>query len=113
MAWTPARKCLLRHVRPSIAGRRRTSGARPLALATCLICLISLAPSSLSTCSNTLHYFPQPAPTIAGFKRLLAAEGQLVLEDFARHEASFPWRAFDWLLRQSDPDHVQAYSLTE
>ncbi len=65
----------------------------------------------LITCTNTLHYFPQPASMVAGFKRWLAAEDQLVLEDFARREAPFPWRTFEWLLRQADPDHVQAYSL--
>lgn len=67
----------------------------------------------LITCTNALHYFPQPGSSVAGFKRWLAAEGQLVLEDFARREAPFPWRAFEQLLRQVDPDHVQAYSLAE
>jgi ubiquinone/menaquinone biosynthesis C-methylase UbiE len=67
----------------------------------------------LIICTNALHYFPQPGPTIAECRQLLVADGQLVLEDFARRAAPFPWGAFELALRKLDPDHLQAYSLAE
>lgn len=67
----------------------------------------------LITCANMLHYLAAPIPTLAGLRQMLAPEGQLVLEDYARRGPPFPWRAFEWLVRRVDTGHVQAYTLTE
>jgi ubiquinone/menaquinone biosynthesis C-methylase UbiE len=67
----------------------------------------------LLTCANALHYFPNPAVTLAGFRRLLESAGQLVLEDYTRRAAPFPWPAFEWLIRRVDPGHIRAYTLAE
>lgn len=67
----------------------------------------------LITCTNLLHYLPEPAATLAGLRRLLAPDGQLVLEDFVRRRAPFPWPAFEWLVRRLDAGHVRAYTLAE
>ena len=44
----------------------------------------------LITFTNALHDILDPVGTLAGLRRLLAQEGQLVVEDFARHESPFP-----------------------
>jgi ubiquinone/menaquinone biosynthesis C-methylase UbiE len=67
----------------------------------------------LITCTNALHYFTAPAPALARFGQLLAGGGQLVLEDYARRDPPFPWRAFEWVVRRVDPDHVRAYTLAQ
>ncbi len=67
----------------------------------------------LITCTNTLHYLPKPVATLAGLARLLAPGGQLILEDFARRQAPFPWKAFELILHHLDPGHVRAYTPTE
>lgn len=67
----------------------------------------------LITCTNLLHYLAAPSPTLAGLRQLLAPAGQLVLEDYARRDAPFPWRAFEWLVRRVDVGHVRAYTLAE
>lgn len=73
------------------------------------------APGSfdLITCTNLLHYLAAPIPTLTGLRQLLAPGGQLVLEDYARRGAPFPWRAFEWLVRRVDVGHVRAYTLSE
>jgi ubiquinone/menaquinone biosynthesis C-methylase UbiE len=67
----------------------------------------------LITCTNTLHYLPDPVAALAGMGRLLAPGGQLIVEDYARRESPFPWAAFEWLVRRVDPGHVRAYTLAE
>ena len=67
----------------------------------------------LIVCTNALHYFAEPEKTLAGLGRLLAKEGQLVVEDFARRSAPFPWESFEWLMRRVDPGYVRAYTLSE
>ena len=67
----------------------------------------------LIVCTNALHYFTEPAKTLAGLGRLLTKEGQLVVEDFARRAAPFPWSQFEWLMRRVDPGFVRAYTLPE
>ena len=67
----------------------------------------------LITCTNALHYFRAPAFALARFGQLLAQGGQVVLEDYARREPPFPWRAFEWGVRKLDPGHVRAYTLAE
>lgn len=76
---------------------------------------LPFAPSSfdLITCTNTLHYFAAPIPTLAGLRLLLALAGQLVLEDYARRGPPFPWRAFEWLVRRVDTGYRRAYTLAE
>ncbi len=67
----------------------------------------------LITCTNVLQEIAQPVAVLAGLRRLLAPEGQLVLEDYARREPPFPWAAFAWLTRRVDPAYVRAYTLPE
>jgi ubiquinone/menaquinone biosynthesis C-methylase UbiE len=67
----------------------------------------------LITCTNALHALPAPLETLVGLRRLLAPGGQLVLEDFARREAPFPWKAFEWLVRQVVGRPVQVYTLAQ
>jgi hypothetical protein len=56
---------------------------------------------------------PDPVGTLAGLRRLLAQEGQLVVEDFARREHPFPWAVIEWLARQIEGAYVRAYTLAE
>ncbi len=65
------------------------------------------------TCANTLHYIKDPVAVMHGLAELLTAEGQFVIEDYARRSFPFPWRIFEWLIRKRDPQHVQAYTLAE
>ncbi len=67
----------------------------------------------LITFTNALHDIPDPVGTLAGLRRLLAQEGQLVVEDFARREPPFPWFVVEWLARQIEGTYVQAYTLAE
>ena len=67
----------------------------------------------LITCTNTLHDLSNPVAVLAGLGRLLAPEGQLVLEDFARREPPFPWAAFEWLMGRIEGRRVHAYTLAE
>lgn len=67
----------------------------------------------LIVCTNALHYFREPEKTLAGLRRLLAKEGQLVVEDFARRDAPFPWPLFERLMRWVDPGYIRAYTLSE
>lgn len=67
----------------------------------------------LITCTNALHYVAEPGRALAGLRRLLTLEGQLVLEDFARRTSPFPWAAFEWLMKQIDAQYVRAYTFKE
>lgn len=67
----------------------------------------------LITCTNALHALPDPVGTLVGLRRLLASEGQLVLEDFARREPPFPWWAFEWVVRRVVGSQVHVYTLAE
>ncbi|MEO7003529.1 MAG: class I SAM-dependent methyltransferase [Ktedonobacterales bacterium] len=76
---------------------------------------LPLAPVSfdLITCSNALHYLPDPVGALHGLGALLAPGGQLILEDYARRGGLFPWVAFEWVVRRVDRGHVRAYTLPE
>ncbi|MDQ6746568.1 MAG: methyltransferase domain-containing protein [Candidatus Dormibacteraeota bacterium] len=67
----------------------------------------------LITCTNALHDIPAPVVLLTGLRRLLAADGQLVIEDFARRPPPFPWPVFAWLLGRVEGSRVQGYTLTE
>lgn len=76
---------------------------------------LPFAPGSfdLITFTNTLQEIAEPVAVLAGLRKLLAAEGQLVIEDYARREPPFPWAAFAWLTKRVDPAYVRAYTLDE
>jgi len=65
------------------------------------------------TCTNTFHYLDNPVAVIRGLAALLSPQGQLIIEDYARRAFPFPWRAFEWFIKRIDPQHMQAYTLTE
>jgi len=67
----------------------------------------------LITFTNALHDIPDPVGTLAGLRRLLAQEGQLVVEDFARREQPFVWAVIEWLGQQIEGTYVRAYTLAE
>ncbi len=67
----------------------------------------------LITCTNTLHYIPDPIPTLKGLRHLLVPTGSLVLEDYARRPPPFPWPLLEWLLRWIEGEYVRAYTLAE
>lgn len=68
---------------------------------------------NLITFTNALHDVPDPVGTLAGLRRLLAQEGQLVVEDFARREHPFAWAVIEWLAQQIEGTYVRAYTLAE
>ncbi|GCE12387.1 class I SAM-dependent methyltransferase [Tengunoibacter tsumagoiensis] len=72
-----------------------------------------LASFDLITFTNSLHYMDNPVTVLRALAALLTAQGQLVLEDYARRIFPFPWRLFEWFIKQVDPQHVQAYTLAE
>lgn len=65
------------------------------------------------TCTNVLHYLPQPETTLAAVRQLLAPEGQVIIEDYARRSPPFPWSVFEWLIHCLDAQHVCAFTLSE
>lgn len=67
----------------------------------------------LITFTNASHDVPDPVGTLAGLRRLLAQEGQLVVEDFARREHPFAWAVIEWLAQQIEGTYVRAYTLAE
>jgi ubiquinone/menaquinone biosynthesis C-methylase UbiE len=67
----------------------------------------------LITCTNAFHYLDDPVAVLQGLSLLLAPQGQLVIEDYARRTFPFPWKAFEWLIKRIDPQHIRAYTLTE
>lgn len=64
-------------------------------------------------CTSVLHYMRTPVLSLSGLADLLAPTGQLVLVDYARRGAPFPWTAFESLIRVLDRQHVRAYTLEE
>ena len=70
-------------------------------------------PFAVVTCANVLHYLPQPETALTTLRQLLAPEGQLILEDYARWNLPFPWPVFEWVIRCLDAQHVHAYTLSE
>jgi ubiquinone/menaquinone biosynthesis C-methylase UbiE len=67
----------------------------------------------LITCTNALHDMPEPVGILEGLMRLLAAGGQLVVEDFARRKPVFLWAAFEWLLQRLEGSRVHAFTQAE
>jgi len=67
----------------------------------------------LITCTNALHAMPDPVATLAGFRRLLAPFGQLLLEDYARRPPPFPWWLIERLTSLIVEGHVHPYTLAE
>lgn len=65
------------------------------------------------TCTNAFHYLKDPVGVLREFKQLLAPQGQLVIEDYARRGFPFPWRLFEWKIKRSDSQHIRAYTLSE
>ncbi|MDQ6695705.1 MAG: hypothetical protein M3014_15060, partial [Chloroflexota bacterium] len=50
---------------------------------------------------------------LSNLRLLLADDGQLVVEDFARRVPPFPWPLFVWLIGRLEGSPVQAYTLAE
>ncbi len=67
----------------------------------------------LITCTNALHDVSNPVGTLTQIRHLLAPEGQLIVEDYARHGPPVLWKLFEWLIRHIEAGEVQAYSLSE
>lgn len=67
----------------------------------------------LITCTNVLHDLPEPLAVLKGLRRLLAPNGQLVIEDYARREPPFPWVVIEWLEQRIEGGHGRAYTLAE
>ena len=67
----------------------------------------------LVVASNLLHYFPDPAGSIAALAALLRPHGRMVVEDYAHRPSPFPWRTFERLIRLVDRGHVRAHTLEE
>src|SRR6266849_5434572 len=80
-----------------------------------MVDILAYAPETFDviTCMNVLHDLSDPVAVLAGLRRLLAPEGQLVVEDFARRKFPFPWAVFEWLMRRIERGHVRAYTLEE
>lgn len=67
----------------------------------------------LITCTNALHYIPDPIPALKELHHLLVPAGSLVLEDYAWRPPPFPWKLLEWLLRRIEGEYVRAYTLAE
>lgn len=67
----------------------------------------------LITCTNTLHDIRKPVTLLSDLHLLLADDGQLVVEDFARRMPPFPWPLFAWLIGRVEGSPVRAYTLAE
>ena len=65
------------------------------------------------TCANVLHALPDPEKTLRGLWGLLTPGGTLVLEDYARRTAPFPWWLFEPLLKRIEGVYVRAYTRAE
>lgn len=63
----------------------------------------SLAPYTLITCTNVIHYLRSPKHTMAAFTHLLAPGGRLILMDFTRH--GWWWPFFEVVLHMVDRSH--------
>jgi ubiquinone/menaquinone biosynthesis C-methylase UbiE len=73
----------------------------------------ALASFDLITCTNSLHYFKAPVTVLKGLQSLLVAGGQLVIEDYVLRGFPFPWRAFEWVIKYYDHQHIRLYTLAE
>jgi len=73
----------------------------------------ALASFDLITCTNTWHYLKDPAATLKGLGHLLVSGGQVVIEDFVLRGFPFPWKAFEWVIKYYDPQHVRLYTLSQ
>jgi SAM-dependent methyltransferase len=73
----------------------------------------ALASFDLITCTNTWHYLKDPAATLKGLGHLLVSGGQVVIEDYVLRGFPFPWKAFEWLIKYYDPQHIRLYTLSE
>jgi ubiquinone/menaquinone biosynthesis C-methylase UbiE len=67
----------------------------------------------LITCTNALHYLDHPVMVLRDLVQLLAPDGQIVIEDYARRTSPFPWRLFEWVMKRVDPQYRRAYTLQE
>jgi ubiquinone/menaquinone biosynthesis C-methylase UbiE len=67
----------------------------------------------LITCTNTLHYLPDPVAALRGLRQLLLSEGFIVLEDYARRGPPFLWTIVERLLRLLEGGYEHAYTLSE
>jgi ubiquinone/menaquinone biosynthesis C-methylase UbiE len=67
----------------------------------------------LITCTNALHYLPDPITILRELGKLLKPGGQLIVEDYARRRFPFPWPVFERLIKRIDPQHIRAYTLDE
>ena len=76
---------------------------------------LNFAPGSfdLITCTNSLHYFKEPSATLRGFMHLLTPGGQVVFDDYTLRGFPFPWKAFEWVIKFYDPQHIRLYTLSE
>ncbi|MEO8956748.1 MAG: class I SAM-dependent methyltransferase [Ktedonobacteraceae bacterium] len=64
----------------------------------------------LITSTNSLHYFKEPSAALKGFKHLLAPGGQIVLDDYTLRGFPLPWKAFEWMIKFYDPQHIRLYT---
>jgi ubiquinone/menaquinone biosynthesis C-methylase UbiE len=62
-------------------------------------------------CANTFHYFSAPETVLAEVRRVLRADGRLVLLDWCRD--FWTCRVMDAVLRRVDPAHHDCYTLDE
>jgi SAM-dependent methyltransferase len=67
----------------------------------------------LITCTNALHYIPDPVVALRGLRHLLAPGGTAILEDYARRPPPFPWTLWEWLLRRIEGGYTRACTLAE
>lgn len=67
----------------------------------------------LITCTNSLHYLKDPAATLRGLRRLLVPAGQMVIEDYMLRGFPFPWKAFEWVIKYYDQEHIRLYTLSQ
>jgi SAM-dependent methyltransferase len=105
---------MLAHARKALAGRSNIHLERAT-LGPGATAGLPFAPGTfdLIVCTNTLHAIGEPVVALAGLARLLAPGGQLVLEDYARRGAPFPWHSFEELVRRVDTTHVRVYTREE
>jgi len=67
----------------------------------------------LITMTNVLHDISKPQETLQQLSKLLATNGQLIVEDYARRTAPFPWKPFEWGIKRIEHEYVKAYTLHE
>jgi ubiquinone/menaquinone biosynthesis C-methylase UbiE len=67
----------------------------------------------LITMTNTLHDIERPENLLQELSQFLTANGQLVVEDYARRTSPFPWRLFERLIKRVEPEYVRSYTLIE